>query len=563
MKSIILRLSKLSFWSFVFLFTFIAVIISELLVSIQSYFLTGSLFDKNLMIAGFITPAIDGFFMFIAVAYLVKHLKNVQENLIFAEKELQEQKDKFESVFKYSKDGIAILDQTSRFIEFNDAYAGFSGYSRDELLQLHCFELTPEDEREKSREGLEAAFKSGSMVNFEKACIRKDGSLSHINMSLVLMPDKKTMLITAQDVTETKRTTERLREQKEEFEAIFNNSKDGIAIFDLTSKFLAFNDAYLDMTGFERDELLTKSCIELAAPEDKEKSKAVMEKVLHDGFVENFEKSCFVKDDKVITINMTLSLMPDKKRVIVVAKNITQYKLLESQAKLASMGEMIANIAHQWRQPLSVITTSASSIAFKQELNQLEEQEIIDAMDMIVRQGNYLSKTIDDFRYFLKGEKIEENLNLNKLFEKTFSIVGPSLKSNHIQLITNIDQTLEINGYESELMQAIINIINNAKDALLVNDSVKEKCIFIDVKQLDTSCEIIIKDNGGGIKLSAMNRIFEPYYTTKHQSQGTGLGLSMAHRIITEIHNGNISASNSTFEYNDKVYVGASFCINL
>ncbi|MBI3874158.1 MAG: PAS domain-containing sensor histidine kinase [Arcobacter sp.] len=369
------------------------------------------------------------------------------------------------------------------------------------------------------------------------------------------------MLITAQDVTDAKKTTEMLREQKEEFEAIFKNSKDGIAIFDFTSKFLDFNDAYLNMTGFEREELLSKSCIELAVPEDVEKSKIVMEKVLQDGFVENFEKSCLVKDDKIITINMSLSLMPDKKRVIVVTKNITQNKILESQAKLASMGEMIGNIAHQWRQPLSVITTSASSVAFKQELDLITPEELIEAMAMIVRQGNYLSKTIDDFRYFIKGGKVENILNLGKLFEKTLSIVNPNLKSNYIELISNISPTLEIKGYENELMQAFINIINNAKDALISNESLEEKYIFIEAKKQDDVCEIIIKDNGGGIKSSVMDRIFEPYFTTKHQSQGTGLGLSMTHKIITELHHGTMTALNSTFEYNGKEYIGASFCI--
>lgn len=147
------------------------------------------------------------------------------------------------------------------------------------------------------------------------------------------------------------------------------------------------------------------------------------------------------------------------------------------------------------------------------------------------------------------------------MFEKTLSIVNPNLKSNHIELISNIDSTLEIKGYENELMQAFINIINNSKDALAINEDLEKRYIFIETKLQNERCEIIIKDNGGGIKPSVINRIFEPYFTTKHQSQGTGLGLSMAHKIIAELHHGTMTALNSTFEYNGKEYIGASFCI--
>jgi signal transduction histidine kinase len=116
-------------------------------------------------------------------------------------------------------------------------------------------------------------------------------------------------------------------------------------------------------------------------------------------------------------------------------------------------------------------------------------------------------------------------------------------------------------GYENELMQAFINIINNAKDALVENEIIETKYIFIEAKSYDNQCEIRIKDNGGGIKPSVMNRIFEPYFTTKHKSQGTGLGLAMTYKIITEVHKGTITASNETYEYGGKEYTGASFSI--
>jgi PAS domain S-box-containing protein len=183
-----------------------------------------------------------------------------------------------------------------------------------------------------------------------------------------------------------------LKEQKEEFETIFNYAKDGIAIVDLESNFLDFNDAYLKITGFTREELLTKSCKGLTIEDDQEKTDTVLPTILRDGYIENFEKSCLVKDDRIVTINMTISMMPDGKRLLIFAKDMTQTKLLESQSKLASMGEMIGNIAHQWRQPLSVINIIASALLFKAETKTLKEDEVIPKMKTIMEQASYLSK---------------------------------------------------------------------------------------------------------------------------------------------------------------------------
>jgi signal transduction histidine kinase len=317
------------------------------------------------------------------------------------------------------------------------------------------------------------------------------------------------------------------------------------------------------MTGFTREELLTKSCMELTIDEDKKKNEKVLETTLKDGYVENFEKSCVTKDNRIIRVNMSIALMPDNQRLLISTKNITQNKLLESQAKLASMGEMIGNIAHQWRQPLSVINLLASTIAFKQENQTLKENDIIPNMEKIITQSSYLSKTIDDFRNFIKSSDEKSTINLSSVLEKTFSIVNPTLSNNYIKTILDIDKTLEIEGFENGLMQVFINIINNSKDALNENLSqTSKKYIFISIHKRDDKIEVIFKDNAGGIKEDILNRIFEPYFTTKHQSQGTGLGLSMAYTIINERHNGIIEAKNETFQYEENTYTGACVTIS-
>jgi PAS domain S-box-containing protein len=240
-----------------------------------------------------------------------------------------------------------------------------------------------------------------------------------------------------------------------------------------------------------------------------------------------------------------------------------QEKLIIQQSRLASMGKMIANIAHQWRQPLSIISTLATGIKLEKELAISNEQSEIDSLDMINQNAQYLSKTIDDFRNFFKKSNYMNTIFTNDLFDKTLKLISPRLKNKNIEIIMN-NENIEIETYENELVQIYINIINNAIDAF---EDFKEinyaKYIFIEIKKRDASLEIKIKDNAGGIEDEIINRIFEPYFTTKDEKQGTGLGLFMCNEIVTKHLKGDIQALSSTFSYEGKEYKGTTFKITL
>jgi signal transduction histidine kinase len=237
-------------------------------------------------------------------------------------------------------------------------------------------------------------------------------------------------------------------------------------------------------------------------------------------------------------------------------------KLIFEQAKLASMGEMIGNIAHQWRQPLSVITSIASGTNIRNEFGTLDLDILTKDMDLIISQAQYLSKTIDDFRSFTKINNIKTIFSISDALEQTISLVAPAIKSHHINLITDFNDDLVIEGYQNELIQAFVNIINNARDA--VNEKVQDsnnKFIFIETKKVGLNFEVLIKDNGGGIPENVLHRIFEPYFTTKHKSIGTGIGLSMTYKILTDHHNSQIQVTNCSYEYDNQIYYGACFNI--
>jgi len=237
--------------------------------------------------------------------------------------------------------------------------------------------------------------------------------------------------------------------------------------------------------------------------------------------------------------------------------------MLHQQSKMASMGEMIGNIAHQWRQPLSSISTIASGINAQKEYEIFDESSLMPSMDKIVEQTQYMSKTIDDFRNFFKNDKEKILFSLDDAIEQNISLVETSLKNNNINFITNLDHKIELYGYKNELTQAFINIINNAKDQLVKSDNIDNKIIKIETMILNNMIHIKIIDNGGGVPDDIIGKVFEPYFTTKHQSQGTGIGLFMTHEIIVKHFNGTLEVTNVEFEYLNKKYTGAQFDIAL
>ncbi|RLA82415.1 MAG: hypothetical protein DRG78_07285 [Epsilonproteobacteria bacterium] len=236
-------------------------------------------------------------------------------------------------------------------------------------------------------------------------------------------------------------------------------------------------------------------------------------------------------------------------------------KLMLQQNKMATMGEMLENIAHQWRQPLSVISVVSSGVKMQKELGLSQEEIEIESLDTITNNAEHLSQTIDDFRDFFK-QKNKVTFNIKDIYNKTMSISKSGFLSKEVLLIENIEDVTLI-GLDNELIQVIINIINNARDALKDNTKIN-KIIIIDIKKEDDyTATIKIKDSAGGIDSSVIANIFDPYFTTKEKTGGTGIGLYMSQKIITDHFHGHISVKNVEFKHNDIECFGAEFTINL
>ncbi len=242
--------------------------------------------------------------------------------------------------------------------------------------------------------------------------------------------------------------------------------------------------------------------------------------------------------------------------------NEKQMQQMAGQARLSAMGEMIGNIAHQWRQPLSVISTSATSLSVQKEFGILTDEMLYKGCDAININAQYLSKTIDDFRDFIKGDTHKEEFELQTFISKALTLIEASLKDNYIELIISPYENLKIFGALNLLIQAVVNILNNAKD-ILVEKKVKEKLIVIEIAHTKTDVIIKITDNGGGVPKEIQDKIFDAYFTTKHQSKGTGLGLNMSFNIIVNSFGGTLGVENKVFTHKEIEYKGASFIITL
>jgi len=218
-------------------------------------------------------------------------------------------------------------------------------------------------------------------------------------------------------------------------------------------------------------------------------------------------------------------------------------KLMFQQSRLAQMGEMISMIAHQWRQPLNMISVTTAAIEFDLMLGKFDKDKLIKSTNKIAAYSQHLSDTIDNFRNFFRPNKETQKTNFCDEVKVVLSIIGESIDAKKIKIIKDLKCRSEFDVYSNELKHVIINLIKNAEDALVEN-SVKNPQIKIKTYRENNKRILEISDNGGGISKENLENIFDPYFSTKMKRSGTGLGLYMSKIIIEEHCNGELKVSN-------------------
>lgn len=338
------------------------------------------------------------------------------------------------------------------------------------------------------------------------------------------------------------------------------------------------------LLGIKLEEIIGKNWFELeflplevAGDVKKYFFKLINEEI--EASIEQFENDLIAKDGRRVTLKWQNRVLKDNQGNVtgvfssamditdikkLEAEKLEQQRLLLTQSKIAALGEMIANISHQWRQPLSVISTYASGLQVNLELgNQCSNEKLKQCTKGIMTQVEYLSKTIEDFIHYYKSDTLTtETFNTRDTVNRLKGLVLESFKDNKINCIFNINDCKLIQN-ENLLIQAMLNICNNAKDVLIENRSEEERYFFITVVRKEDTITISFKDSGGGIKEDIIDKVFEPYFTTKHQSIGTGIGLYMSNQIISKHFDGNIRVFNVEYEYEGKTLTGAEFIIDI
>jgi signal transduction histidine kinase len=252
----------------------------------------------------------------------------------------------------------------------------------------------------------------------------------------------------------------------------------------------------------------------------------------------NLEDEVEKKTKSLTELNHTL----EKRVQEAVDEAKSKEKIMLEQSKLAIMGEMIAMIAHQWRQPLGVVKMIIQTIELKNRLGDLNSEDITDSIKQASSTIDFMSHTINDFRNFFKPDKKIEQIELIDMITSSIKFIQHSYNTNDIEIVLDLEYNQEISTIKGEFTQVLLNIFNNAKDALLENRDT-DRVVRVSTKRVDETIIIEIKDNAGGIPQSIMPKIFDPYSSTKSKN-GTGLGLYMSKIIIDTHLNGCLEARN-------------------
>lgn len=250
-----------------------------------------------------------------------------------------------------------------------------------------------------------------------------------------------------------------------------------------------------------------------------------------------------ILDDSNQIINFLAIKQEITKEIYLKEEIKNKEEMMIAQSRHAAMGEMISMIAHQWRQPISVISMACNNILIDVELGMIDNEQLKDSAEEMIEQTEYLSQTIEDFRNFFKPDKKKEIINPKDVIDETLSIMSSSLENNDISIIFEKIDDCKVSVFSRELLQVFLNIMKNAKEAFEDKD-ISNKIIQISVKKINQSVRIEIYDNAGNINEKIKDKIFDPYFSTKDEKTGTGLGMYMSKTIIEKHLNGELGFYN-------------------
>lgn len=516
--------------------------------------------------------------LLLAFAVFLHHKddEHVKDELLQSKEELQNDKDIFDNNVIVSE-----TDANGIITYVNENYISVSGYTHEELIgSTHKLIQHPDTDPAIYKKLFSTLQKKQTFNGIFKNK-KKDGQAFWVDSHISPIVRKNKIIAYKEimfDISDKLRTQESLQstlqEQMSRFEFVVNSSRDGFWDYNLENMSFYLSSNWKQRLGFNKDQKITYlEYLSLIPDEERFEHHKAMHDAL-ENYPEDIEYVHFrikykliTKDGEKLMIedvgNIFFDTEKNPQRITGFHRDITnqerQQKIIESQNRVAALGDMISNVAHQWRQPISAINNTLNDLELDIELEELQSVNsslVLSTSKKIKEYTHYMNQTIDDFRQLTSSDKRKEIFTVQEILRKSYEIAETEYKKHHIhyQLINTHDNDTQLNGYARELQQVIINLLNNAKD-ILIEKKISSPTVLTTLLSGAQHITIIIHDNAGGIPTSIMPKIFDPYFTTKHESLGTGIGLYMSKNIITNYFHGTLEVINEN--------QGAKFIITL
>lgn len=381
-------------------------------------------------------------------------------------------------------------------------------------------------------------------------------ALSHEKIKTVFLELEVHRIELEMQNEELRRSQEELQESKNLYFDLYNMAPVCYCSINNKNIITQINFRASETLGVERSKLMMRPISDFIFTEDQDIFYLHKKSVASSSKPHSCELRLVTKEGSIIWVHMSTTVLKEdgKNTYRLVFSDISEKKRAEeelkkrddmilAQAKYVAMGEMISMIAHQWRQPLNIIGLAIASIQTKKTLKMLDAETIDENSNIISENISYMSRTIDDFRHFFKSDMPKEYTQMEDIINTTIKVIGKSLEYYGISLKIQNDSKTSILIQKSSLMQVLLNILGNAKDAL-VSNNVADARINLTVNETDDAFILSICDNAGGIPEDVMNKINQPYFTTK-QENGTGLGVYIAQTIIEKQLSGSLAWHNT------------------
>ena len=520
-----------------------------------------------------------------------------------AREALANNQQQMEMLFNTVAVGILEFDAKDCLVAVNDYVCRILGYSRDELIGMSLNQLTaPEDRKRTAAIRAEILVGTLESAKYEKRYIHRDGSLLWVHATVSPLYDAKGCFTgvvgTIQDISTRKAAEERLAETTWLLGALSQATPEPLYVKDRESRLIFLNPATAKSIGKPVDELLGKN--EYDWLPDREQAEIMIandRRVMETGITLIVEEAMtgpygvrqllctksplrneageiigivginrditakkraeedlhrIKKELEIRVVERSQELERTyeelhheiKERMAALEELHVKERLLIQQSRLAAMGEMISNISHQWRQPLNILGLIIQEMELAANSGKFTQTSLNASVAKAMQIISEMSRTIDDFRNFFSTDKMTVSFTICEVLDKTLSFMEYIFKQMEVHVEVTCEEDVRVEGLRNEYTQAVLNILSNARDAFLEREIV-DPLLSIRVFRKNDMAVVIIKDNGGGIPQEIIDRIFEPYFTTKGPDKGTGIGLFMSKTIIEKNMGGRLTVCNA------------------